>query len=57
MSDSAKHQNTETYEAAVKKGVNDCDLHLSEIPDLDLYIDQILTLVANKTEAASEKYR
>ena len=33
---------------AVSRALNDCDLHLSEIPELDLYIDQILTLVASK---------
>ena len=44
-------------EAAIERAVSDCDLHLSEIPDLDLYIDQILTLVANKRGESSERYR
>lgn len=44
-------------DGAVSRALNDCDLHLSEIPELDLYIDQILTLVASKTESSAERYR
>lgn len=44
-------------EAAIAPALNDRDLRLSEIPDLDLYIDQILTLVAGKNSSASERYR
>lgn len=44
-------------ESAISEGINDCDLHLSEIPDLDLYIDQILTLVSSKSKTASDRYR
>ena len=35
---------------------NDADLTSREIPNLDLYIDQILTLVAEKNASASPKY-
>lgn len=51
-----KYRETE-LSGLIAKALRDCDLHLSEIPALDLYIDQILTLVANKTESASERYR
>ena len=44
-------------EKAISQGVCDCDLHLSQIPDIDLYIDQILTLVAAKHADASPRYR
>ncbi len=37
--------------------VGDADLTSSEIPSLDLYIDQILTLVSGKTAQSSERYR
>lgn len=46
-----------SLEEAVSRGLNDCDLHLSEIPELDLYIDQILTLVSSKNRSASPRYR
>lgn len=44
-------------ENAILQGLKDSDLHLSEIPDLDLYIDQILTLVAAKNASASARYQ
>ena len=47
----------EILKAAISEGVRDSDLHLSDIPDLDLYIDQILTLVANKNRSASDRYQ
>ena len=42
---------------SVERGISDRDLSLSEIPDLDLYIDQILTLVATKNQTAAQRYK
>ena len=47
----------ELLDNAILQGLNDSDLRLSEIPDLDLYIDQILTLVAAKNSSASVRYQ
>ena len=44
-------------EALISKALGDRDIHISEIPELDLYIDQILTLVSLKNEIASDRYR
>ena len=41
---------------AIQNGTADCDLRLDEIPNLDLYIDQILTLVSAKNQSAAERY-
>ena len=39
-----------SFEKLILQAVSDCDLHSDEIPNIDLYIDQILTLVADKNE-------
>lgn len=36
--------------------VNDADLESSEIPSIDLYLDQIISLIAGKNRSASECY-
>ena len=36
---------------------NDADLTSSEIPSIDLYLDQIVSLIADKNSSASECYR
>lgn len=41
----------------MRAAVADADLHSFEIPSLDLYIDQILTLVSEKNETAGARYR
>ena len=41
----------------VSAALGDRDIRLAEIPAIDLYIDQILTLVSGKNETASERYR
>ena len=40
----------------IARATNDADLTSSEIPNLDLYIDQILTLVAEKNALSSPRY-
>lgn len=44
-------------EALVAAAVKDCDLTNADIPAIDLYLDQILSLVADKNSAASPRYR
>ena len=46
----------EELAALIGRATNDADLTSGEIPNLDLYIDQILTLVAEKNASASPKY-
>jgi len=44
-------------QALVAAAVNDADLAGKEIPAIDLYLDQILSLVAEKNKSASPRYR
>lgn len=44
-------------EALIADAVNDADLADVEIPAIDLYLDQILSLVADKNSTASARYR
>ena len=43
--------------ARIEAAVGDVDLADTEIPAIDLYLDQILSLVAEKTAISSERYR
>ena len=40
-------------EELIRDAVSDADLHLSEIPAIDLYLDQIISLVAEKRRESS----
>ncbi len=44
-------------EALIAIAVKDADLADSDIPAIDLYLDQILSLVADKNSSASPRYR
>ena len=44
------------FEALVADAVNDKELKSSEIPAIDLYVDQILNLVSGKLAEGSERY-
>ena len=44
-------------EALIARAVNDADLADTDIPAIDLYLDQILSLVADKNSNASPRYR
>ena len=46
----------EKMENLVADAVNDADLHSSEIPSIDLYLDQIISLVADKRRAGSPRF-
>lgn len=48
--------NTAQMEALVKEATRDADLHLSEIPSIDLYLDQITSLVSDKKREASKLF-
>jgi hypothetical protein len=41
----------------IAEAVDDADLKSSEIPEIDLYLDQITSLVSSKLLEASERYR
>ena len=43
-------------EELVKEATRDADLHPSEIPSIDLYLDQITSLVADKKREASKLF-
>ena len=47
----------EMLEALMERAVNDADLRSEEIPRIDLYIDQILTLVSDRTSEAGDRYK
>ena len=47
----------EMLEILMDSALKDADLKSEEIPRIDLYIDQILTLVSDRTSEASERYR
>ena len=44
-------------EQVLKEAISDADLSAGEIPRIDLYLDQILSLVSEKNEQGSERYR
>lgn len=44
-------------EQVLKAAISDADLPAGEIPRIDLYLDQILSLVSEKNEQGSERYR
>lgn len=43
--------------ARIEAAVGDKDLSDAEIPAIDLYLDQILSLIADKNAASAERYR
>lgn len=45
------------FEAIIADAVNDSELSGSEIPAIDLYVDQIINLVAEKQKQGSERYK
>lgn len=47
----------ETMEDLIKEAVSDADLVPAEIPMIDLYLDQILSLVMDKNAEGSEIYK
>ncbi len=57
MTDNIKEFTPEVMAELTARAVGDVDLASREIPDLDLYIDQILTLVSGKTAASSDRYK
>lgn len=48
--------NTQEMEMLIKEAVQDADLHPSEIPAIDLYLDQITSLVSEKLKKGSERF-
>ena len=44
-------------EELVRDAVNDADLHPDEIPSIDLYLDQITSLAAEKRKTGSERFQ
>lgn len=47
----------EQMKEAVREATSDVDLTLSDIPKIDLYLDQILSLVSEKNEQGSDRYK
>ncbi len=47
----------EQMEQVIKEAVSDAELSLSDIPRIDLYLDQILNLVSEKNEEGSDRYK
>lgn len=45
-----------TLDAIIRDAVNDSELEASEIPAIDLYVDQIINLVAEKQKAGSARF-
>jgi len=41
----------------IEKALGDCDVFSSDIPAIDLYVDQILSLLSEKIASGSEPYR
>lgn len=54
--DQSKGFSPEDMEGVIERALGDSDLLSSEIPNIDLYIDQILTLVAEKNAKSSPRY-
>lgn len=51
-----KEFSPEVMDELIARAVGDSDLTSGEIPSIDLYIDQILTLVADKNASSSPRY-
>ncbi len=49
--------NSSDIEILVRDAVNDADLHLSQIPSIDLYVDQIICLMAENQKHGAERFR
>lgn len=49
--------NSSDIEILVRDAVNDADLHLSQIPSIDLYVDQIICLMTENQSHGSERFR
>ena len=43
-------------EALIKEAVRDADLHASEIPSIDLYVDQITSLTSDKLKEGADRF-
>lgn len=43
--------------AIAADAVNDSELRSTEIPDIDLYVDQIINIISKKLEQGSQRYR
>lgn len=48
--------NEQELDRLLADAVNDSNLHSNEIPSLDLYLDQILSLVSEKQKQGSERF-
>ena len=46
----------QTLDAIIRDAVNDSELDSSEIPAIDLYVDQILNLVSEKQKSGSARF-
>lgn len=49
--------NKQELHELVADAVNDAELKASDIPAIDLYVDQIINLVSTRLESGSERYR
>ncbi len=49
--------NKQELHGLVADAVNDAELRSSDIPAIDLYVDQIINLVSGKLDEGSERYR
>lgn len=47
----------EQLEQVIREAVSDVDLSPSELPRIDLYLDQILSLISEKNAQGSERYK
>ena len=45
------------FEEILRPALSDADLRAEDIPNIDLYLDQILSLVSDKNAEGSERYR
>ena len=49
--------NSQDMKRRIDEAVQDSDLHPDEIPSIDLYMDQITSLVADKAQEGSPRHR
>lgn len=49
--------NNDILSRLLKEAISDADLSISDIPSIDLYLDQILSLVSDKNAEGSQCYR
>lgn len=45
------------FNSIISDAINDCDLNVSDIPSIDLYLEQIINLISDKNALGSKRFK